>query len=274
MIRIDGYYLYTLGHQIHGIDSIKVFPENGDALHTCQQCTHFLFPALFALEEFMNRSVYRLRSLDNAANELKIQLNNAIKHCTRENAQNEHPTTDVIFHLQEALREFEAILKAELAHENMYLVQQKAAFDTQTLINFGFLAFPHDLVDKANEAVEDLNSAMRCIAFELPTAAAFHLYRAIEIVLGIYWDAASGGQPRPKNQSIGAYIGEFDKAKLGNAKIISSLKDLKNIHRNPTIHADVSLASGEDAINLQGAVRAAIGYLLDEIPATDPRVGA
>ena len=48
--------------------------------------------------------------------------------------------------------------------------------------------------------------------------------------------------------------------------MISALRDIKDLHRNPTIHADQTLESVEDAINLQGAIRAAIGFMLGGIP--------
>lgn len=266
MQRIDGYYLYELGYKIHGISEIKIFPSAGNPLHNCRQALGYLYPALFSLDQFTTGSVYRFRTIEQAAIAFRGALNTAIDHCSIEGKSEDIPSTDTMFELQEKHLEFEFVLKAELATENLYLIQQKSAFDTQTLIISGERAFPSDLEAKAPDAIEDLRQGMRCIAFELPTAAAFHMHRANEVVLGYYWDAVTKGEKRPKNQTLGAYIHELEGKKLGPKPLMSALRDIKDLHRNPTIHSDQTLETVEEAINLQGAIRAALGAMLSSIP--------
>jgi hypothetical protein len=91
------------------------------------------------------------------------------------------------------------------------------------------------------------------------------LHRANETVLGRYWDAVTDGMARPKNQTLGAYIDALERGKLGSDTVISSLRDIKNLHRNPIIHADQSLDTSEEAIDLQGAIRAAIGAMTNAV---------
>jgi len=116
-------------------------------------------------------------------------------------------------------------------------------------------------------AVVDLQQATRCIAFELPTAAGFHLHRANESVIGCYWDVVSDGKPRPKEKNMGVYLRQMEKENFGDEKIRSALKDIKNLHRNPLIHPEHSLDNVDDAIDLMGAIRAVVGSMLKEIPA-------
>lgn len=266
MLKIDGFYLYELGWKINRVSQIEIWPRDGITLHTRSQALGYLYPARLALDEFMLRSVYRMRTLPQAAQEFRDLLDWAIEHCQQEDLSNTHPTPDVIFQLQEKHREFEAVLRAEFAAANIYLVSQQSAFDTATLIEVGELAFPNALAAKVPQAVQDLRQAMRCIAFVLPTAAAFHLHRANEIILGEYWDSVSDGKKRPDPQSLGKYIGELESNDFGRPDVISALRDIKNLHRNPTIHADRSLESIEEAIDLQGAIRAAVGAMLSGIP--------
>jgi len=74
--------------------------------------------------------------------------------------------------------------------------------------------FSDSLSLKVPSAIDDLKQAMRCIAFELPTAAGFHLHRANESVLRCYWDSVTGGKARPKNGNMGIYLHELRKATL------------------------------------------------------------
>ena len=232
-----------------------------------------LYPAMIALDELMTRSVYRFRTVQQSAAELKSKLDWAIEHCSREGAADEHPTTDLIFQLQESHREFEAVLKAELSTSNLFLLDQMSAFDTSTLLVEGHRAFPPDLPQKVPNAVPDFDEAMKCIAFELPTAAAFYLHRANEIVLGSYWDAVSQGEPRPKQQSLGFYLRGLSEKNFGSSFVVAALRDIKDLHRNPTMHADQTLKSVEEALDLQGAIRAAVGAMLRDIPISETDAG-
>src|SRR5207237_4692263 len=99
--------------------------------------------------------------------------------------------------------EFEHVLGAEFGLMNMYLIQKIRGFTTTDLIVNGAVLFPEDLLFKVPEAELDITSATRCIAFELPTAAGFHLHRANESVLHRYYDAASSGAPRLGGRNIG-----------------------------------------------------------------------
>jgi hypothetical protein len=165
-----------------------------------------------------------------------------------------------------AFNEFEAVLKAELGKAGIFLVSPKNAMDMSLLIESGEEAFPKDLGEKVPEAVEDAKQAMSCIAFELPTAAAFHLHRANEAVLKSYWNSVAGGENLPSpNATMGQIVHAMEKDKLGREEIRSSLRDIIKLHRNPTIHPEQSLDDVEDATNLYGAIRSIVGFMLKEI---------
>ena len=154
------------------------------------------------MEEFINNSVYSFYRLNNEARQFLHLIDEAISHCSESNSEDELPTTDVIFQLQERHRDFETALRLEFSSTNLYLVQHKSAFDTVAFIEFGEAAFPANLRAKASEAINDLRQAMRCIVFELPTASAFHLHRANEVVMGKYWDAVTEGKDRPRTRIL------------------------------------------------------------------------
>lgn len=259
MIRLDGHYLFRLGHILSKIREIRIWDFEGTP-HTKNECLRIIVPAMEELDGLMQGSVFQLRTARATAQKLRDSLQTTLDHCqTTEDAERPDPKT--ILNLQTSYSEFEAVLKSALGSENIYLVQQKAAFDSQILVEAGEMAFPQISQELEPKCMRDMRSAMKCIAFDLPTAAAFHLHRANEMALGKYWDHISNGRKRPKNQSIGVYISEMEKHEIGDPNVISALRDIKNLHRNPTIHADQSLSSVEDAIDLYGAVRAAISAM-------------
>lgn len=169
--------------------------------------------------------------------------------------------------VQTAYEKFEIILISELQSISSYLVTRKGGFDISSMVDAGHLFFSADLSAKVPGAVPDLNQAMRCIAFEVPTAAGFHLHRANESVLRVYWDHVTNRKPRPKRHNMGVYLDALNKLDAGNESVRAHLKSIKDFHRNPLMHPEQTLDTVDQAIDLMSAVRCAIGYMLKEIPA-------
>jgi hypothetical protein len=81
----------------------------------------------------------------------------------------------------------------------------------------------------------DINQGAKCLAFEVPTAAAFHLMRATESVIQRYYGEVVGKLPPKKSRNWGAYIANLRRCGA-EPKIISALEDMKELYRNPIIH--------------------------------------
>jgi hypothetical protein len=168
--------------------------------------------------------------------------------------------------LSQLYTKFETLFLGDLQASALYLVVPKGGFDTDRLTEAGETLFSAQLPDRVPAAIPDLKQATRCIAFELPTAAGFHLHRAHESVLRIYWDCVTGGAERPKENNMGVYLRELDKLKKGKDSVRSHLRSIKDFHRNPLMHPEQSLETVDEAIDLQAAIRCSIGYMLQEIP--------
>ncbi|MBR2819307.1 MAG: hypothetical protein IKE60_31855 [Reyranella sp.] len=173
----------------------------------------------------------------------------------------------------DAARKFEDLFKAELAVADAYFVIPKGGYNTTKLVTDATVLFPPSLPMKAPEAVPDIVEAGRCLAFELGTSAGFHILRAAESVLRRYWDHVSNNKPRPKQRNIGVYLAQMEKHGLGEAKVISVLRQIKDLHRNALIHPEETLTPDE-AINLMGIVRSAVSAMLSPMPevASPPRM--
>ena len=174
-----------------------------------------------------------------------------------------------VYAIRKGLDNFEAVLRAELSLLPMYLATPKAGYIVPTLIENGDECFPMETAIKVPEAVPDLKHGARCIAFELPTAAAFHLHRACESVLLRYWDAVSGGARRPRNRNMGSVLGHLEKNGWGDGKVLASLKNLKDFHRNPIIHPDQTIETVDEAIALMNSIHTAVVQMLKQIPARE-----
>ena len=136
---------------------------------------------------------------------------------------------------------------------------------TSTLIERGALCFPFEVIFKVPEAIPDLEQATRCLAYELPTAAGFHLHRANEAVLRKYWDAVTTNATRPPSRNMGDYLNEMDQRNVGDPKVKSALKDLKDLHRNPLIHPEDSL-SMDEAVALLSGIYTVMVHMLKAMP--------
>jgi hypothetical protein len=264
MLRVDGYYLYTIGAQLRPLFQLRAGapPAGTPPL----EAYFLLFVAESALEPLLYRSVFKLRTCVRAGEELLTVMRALRGKINPQGAQNEPLDFNDTFPITQALNTFEAVLNAELAMTPLYVVTQKAGYDTSVLIEKGTACFPTDLIAKVPGAIPDIVAATRCIAFELPTAAGFHLHRANESVLRAYWDAVTNGAARPKSRNIGDYLKELDSRQKGDDTIKSALRDLKDMHRNPLIHPEHSLDSVDDAVALMNSIHNAVVHMLKAIP--------
>lgn len=167
-----------------------------------------------------------------------------------------------------ALTEFDTVLKSELNIADAYFVSRKAAYDTTTLIANAEQIFPTDLPSKVPSAIIDIREGGKCLAFELSTAAGFHVLRAMETVLKAYWDVVSGGKPHPRQKNLGVYLNKLEEQNIGSAKARACLKQIKDLHRNPLMHPEETLTLDE-AISLFGICQSAISSMLKDIPSAE-----
>lgn len=258
--KIDGYYLYQVGASIHPLSEITKGTSFSDAL----------LPILIAhgsLQGFLEHIIFRPRMCRQKGNELLDILQEYKSKAVEDEDGKAIMGAYEIYRISKALTSFETVLGAEFgALADIYLVAKKRGFDTTDLIERGTVLFPDDLIPKVPNARLDVEQAARCIAFELPTAAGFHLHRANESVLHAYYDSVTNGAPRPSGRNIGDYLAELKRLNVGSPIVLSALKDLKDLHRNPLIHPEHTLADIDEALALLGSIQSVIVHMLKAIP--------
>lgn len=270
MLRADGYYLYTVGSQIHPLSEFR-WQDGPIGKATTFAEAHFpLLVAEAALETFIYRTIYQFRTSVQAGANLLSAIRNLKSKIEGTEEKSKALEFYDVYAVTSALTAYEAVMGAELSLSQLYVVTQKAGFDTAILVENGAACFPTDLWIKVPEAVADLQQGVRCIAFEVFTAAGFHLHRANEAVLHKYWDAVAKGSPRPLSRNMGDYLNEMKQKNIGNPKVTAALKDLKDLHRNPLIHPEHSIDALDEAVALMNGVHNVMVYMLQEIPTITP----
>ena len=78
---------------------------------------------------------------------------------------------------------FKPVFISEVSILPVFLVMEKEGYDINLLIDDGKKLFPAALALKVPEAVRDALEIGKAIAFELPTAGGFHIFRVVEAVL-------------------------------------------------------------------------------------------
>lgn len=171
--------------------------------------------------------------------------------------------------IQRKLLEFETVFSMEAQNLDIYSVTQKAGYKTDTLVQRGEEVIPKEIrAYMAEYAQKELHEAGRCLAFNLPTAAGFHMMRSLESSLHDYWDVVSGGKTRPtlpngNDAPMGVYITDVEKEKA-DAKVVGVLRQIKDLHRNPLMHPDAVLSMTE-AMVLLGVVSSALMAMVEDM---------
>ena len=260
MMRVNGSSLYHLGEDLQPLYTLQPGPLVDSLVR--------LKTARARLDQFLHFSVFKPRTALAKGEELLEHIDTMVAEGEKE--QKGGPISDIsdadIAHLHDILRAFGSVLTAELNVSNLYLVFPKRGYNITELINDATVLFPPDLIQKVPEAVFDIKQAGRCLAFELSTAAGFHLHRANEAVLHRYYDTVTGGAERPKGRSMGNYLQKLTSMGCGDAKVIAGLDALRDLYRNPLIHPEQSLESIDEAIALVNAVHTVVVRMLREIP--------
>jgi hypothetical protein len=164
---------------------------------------------------------------------------------------------------------FEKSLMTELRETDTYFVSPVGIFSTSALLSKAEEMFGEHRNLLPDVTVSLIKEFGKCLAFSLGSAAAFHLFGALESVLKEYYDKLSGGKPRPKNPSMGAYINELERMTGVDQKLIAALRQVKDLHRNPVIHFETILTMGK-ALTLVGMIQSAIATTLDIVSKLPP----
>ena len=95
-----------------------------------------------------------------------------------------------LYAVQEATKDFETVFSNEAQYIATYFVSKKGIYDTNDLIENADDLFTETAKKHISpRAIYDICEPGKCLAFDLGTAAGFHIARAVEQVYRLYRNA-------------------------------------------------------------------------------------
>jgi hypothetical protein len=108
--------------------------------------------------------------------------------------------------------------------------------------------FPDELRDELPQtAIHDWREAGRCLVLGSPTACGFHILRAVEAVIGSYYELI--GEPPPtRMRNWGVYIRKLRESGRADDKITDFMDHTRDNYRNPVSHPEVFMNMDEAGV--------------------------
>lgn len=161
-------------------------------------------------------------------------------------------TANSISYVELLLSRFETSLEDDLTRLPTYLIERVGAYSIDQLIASAENVFPEKMRRKGlipDQAILDFKSAGACLAYDLPTACGFHVYRATDAMLREYckhFNAVPSGNSR----DWGTFIRELKKVVLDstvtkkpNERTVELIDSIRSQDRNPLVHPELNLDS-------------------------------
>jgi hypothetical protein len=156
--------------------------------------------------------------------------------------------------IREGLADLTRCLHDELEAMPVYLASQLRAYSMPLLVEHAEQVLDADCLKKIPKgASQDVNQAGRCLAFELPTAAGFHVMRAFEKVFRCFYKKIAGTDPG--HRDVYHLIVTLRKHPNANQKTLDVIDQVR-AHRNSTAHE--AFPSIDEAIELFDIGKSAI----------------
>jgi hypothetical protein len=261
MKQTDLQVFYQLGAALQGIKKISVGMGGYDAVMT------LVFPEQW-LEAFLSETrsegdVIPLHDSRKAAEHL-LKISKRITTPFYANPSAERIITrDEVGLLRSHLELFESEFARECKNLDLFAVTQKGLFSSRRLIEEAEKQFPENLLKvMPKQTVEDLKQAGRCLAFEVPTACAFHICRGTEALMLKYYEALTGSKWTLKKRDWGIYNDHLKK-NGAPASITNRLDEIRQ-DRNAYTHPNMNV-SLEDAPIIFNLCISVIHFMAKEI---------
>jgi hypothetical protein len=174
-------------------------------------------------------------------------------------------TQQEVSEFNQAKAEFEDNFEREHRNLCVFTVTPKGLYDTRLLIEKGedkFLERTRSVFTE--QVVYDLQQSGKCLAFEVPTAMAFHVMRATETLIKGYYKVLAGQEWPFTQRDWGKYITELEKLEAVSKVITGRLREIKELNRNPLIHPE-EIISMEEAPVIFDLCNGVIYYMAEEI---------
>jgi hypothetical protein len=141
--------------------------------------------------------------------------------------------------------EFDAAFDRECRYLDVFTVMKKGIYDTRLLMRYPEEKLP-DRLRKflPKQTLDDWKEAGRCLAFEVPTACAFHICRGTEALMLGYYEALTKHPWAFPKKDWKIYIEQL--GVVGAPKSITTrLDEIRDMDRNAYTHPDKTVSLDE-----------------------------
>lgn len=259
MQRINVQYFYRLAAILRPLTNVQA----GKSVEE-------LFVDLYNAETELNFFLWNTLMPPESCYQTGYNLLEAIREVTKQIGSNHVIDPMEAYNITNGLTQFETVLQADYARRDMFAVSKKGIYSTTDLVEHAETMFSKDIQDRIPDALKDMHAAGRCVAFELATAAGFHIFRAVEAVGREYVTVVRGAAPTDKEKNLG--LGGYKKIleKHGaDERVINALDQLRKLHRNPTMHPEVTLTT-EEVITTLGMAQSVIQAMVADMEKFKP----
>jgi hypothetical protein len=270
MQRVNEYRFYELGQKIraiHGLDPESSYSDFVWPLYEAREALTKLLDDVVALRislavvERVNAAITTI---------LPMNLKDALEKAKQ--APGSPPVTVgwSAYELNESLKAFEPVLSAECNALDTYVVSQKRGYLTSDLVDHAERMLPVETLGTLLPSVSiDIKAAGRCLAFDTPTAAGFHILRAVEAVMALYYKHLTGRELPKQNRNWGLYLKKLEGVPTHDKKIYGALDHIRDNYRNPITHPEDTLTEGQ-AIMLFGLSLSVVELMAEVLRTTSP----
>jgi hypothetical protein len=226
--RINGFVAFSMGVTLAELAAVTIPPASPTFADVLERVVN----AKARLEEFLSNRGPLHGSKDRARNILGML--DQIQTGASATPQSQVPPGVCVALWNETVA-FQNVFQTECARLPLFLVTERRGWDMTLLSEWAEHALPLLAWSSlTNTERADVRAAGRCLAFEIPTAAVFHMYRLLESFVLKYMPLL-GVELREPDRNLGNYI-KILKANGVSAKITDMLQHLKDEYRNPAIH--------------------------------------
>jgi hypothetical protein len=167
------------------------------------------------------------------------------------------------------LTEFESALRHEVSNINAFVIDEKGSYDIHKLIERAHEHFSEEVRKHLPDtAIYDFKEAGKCLAFDCPTAMAYHILRGTEAMVLAYFAVLNGsaysGRPGWMN-----YINAL-RPLSAPSRILQRLDEIREYERNPIAHPEF-VVEPDEAMPLYNLVHGVIPMMAKEMQRINPK---
>jgi hypothetical protein len=276
MKKVNLWFFYVLGAQLHSLVNARVdyldSYEKEDIIDLAKEAE--------VVVKIMVEKQPTLRSSHDVGKRLLQsieQLREWRKTATGEDWNDKNRAANPLFtEVVAGAKKLQEALENELPYMPVYHPSQKLIYSTPDLIEQAEAVLPESTLRKISEDVKtEIRESGKCLVFDVPTAAGFHILRATEIVLHQYYLVVCSPKKKDRLRDWGKYVSAFreltedtnteENVRKHVKKVEALLDQIREQDRNLIMHPRTVLTT-DDALVLFDTAKSVIMKMAERLP--------